>query len=71
MAEEEEEEGGRGAPPPSLQDALGLGPAAPGGLTDVVVPEGAELKQAGSISSLLEGMVVVQGLENSRALDTG
>jgi hypothetical protein len=37
----------------------------------VVVPEGAVLQQAGTISSLMEGMVVVTGLENSRALDMG
>lgn len=64
----EEEDGG--APPTSLQDDLGWDASAPD-VSAVVVPEGAVLQQAGTISSLLEGMVVVTGLENSRALDMG
>jgi hypothetical protein len=55
---------------PSLQEDLGWASAV-GSVADVAVPEGAELKQAGCIMSLLEGMVVVQGLANSRALDSG
>jgi hypothetical protein len=55
---------------PSLQEDLGWASAV-GSVADVSVPEGAELKQAGCVMSLLEGMVVVQGLANSRALDAG
>lgn len=57
-------------PPTSLQEDLGWDASAPD-VAGLAVPEGAELRQAGTISSLLEGMVVVQGLENSRALDMG
>lgn len=66
---EDEEEGG-GVPPTSPQEDLGWDASAPD-VAGVVVPEGAVLQQAGTISSLLEGMVVVTGLENSRALDMG
>jgi hypothetical protein len=55
---------------PSLQEDLGWGSKVDS-VADVAVPERAELKQAGCIMSLLEGMVVVQGLANSRALDAG
>jgi hypothetical protein len=55
---------------PSLQEDLGWSSAV-GSVAALAVPEGAELKQAGCVMSLLEGMVVVQGLANSRALDTG
>lgn len=64
----EEEDGG--APPSTLQEDLGWEAATPD-VSSVVVPEGAVLQQAGTISSILEGMVVVTGLENSRALDMG
>lgn len=64
----EDEDGG--APPTSLQEDLGWDASATD-VAAVVVPEGAVLQQAGTISSLLEGMVVVTGLENSRALDMG
>jgi hypothetical protein len=69
-AAEDEDDGEGGGARPSMQEDLGWQAAAPP-LLDVAVPEGAPLKQAGCVSALLEGMVVVQGLENSRALDEG
>lgn len=66
VADEDDDAG----PAPTLEEDLGLpGSIAP--LTDIQVPDDAQLKQAGSIMSVLEGMVVVQGLANSRALDYG
>jgi hypothetical protein len=67
VAAEEDEGAG---PPTSLQEDLGWEAVAPS-VSDLVVPEGAALTQAGCISSMLEGMIVVTGLENSRALDMG
>jgi hypothetical protein len=64
-----EDEDAAGAPT-SLQEDLGWEAVAPS-VSDLVVPEGAALTQAGCISSMLEGMIVVTGLENSRALDMG
>jgi hypothetical protein len=65
-----EEEGEGGVPPASLQEDLGW-EASPPDVCGVEVPEGAVLQAAGRVSSMLEGMVVVTGLENSRALDIG
>lgn len=64
-----EDDDGAG-PPTSLQEDLGWEAVAPS-VSDLVVPEGAAVTQAGCISSMLEGMIVVTGMENSRALDMG
>ncbi|GFR50649.1 hypothetical protein Agub_g12898, partial [Astrephomene gubernaculifera] len=71
-AEDEDEEGGAsggGGRSSALQD-LGLPPAAPE-LAGVEVAAGDVLEPAGTCLSVLEGMVVMQGLANSRPLADG
>eukprot|EP00775_Hariotina_reticulata_P008434 gene8434-8616_t len=69
-AADEEEEGAAGAGGPCLEEDLGWSSAvAP--VTDVTVEADEQLTPAGSITAVLEGMVVMQGMENARALDVG
>ncbi len=62
------------AQPPSPSPPQGLpesAPPLPEGLTHGSLGEGVELRPAGTLLSVLEGMVVMQGLANSPPLADG
>jgi len=67
---DEDEGGGVGAGSASLEEDLGWSSTVMP-VSDVTVEADEQLMPAGSITAVLEGMVVMEGLENARAMDVG